>query len=103
MQTFIKNLADLVCQEVEIKGWLYNKRSSGPIAFLELRDGYGWVQGVVVKNDVAEEVWQNAEKLTQESSLEVWGVVTKHPKKDNVFELQVKGIKILSFFGCFVT
>ncbi len=95
MQTFIKNLAELVGQEVEIKGWLYNKRSSGPIAFLELRDGSGWIQAVAVKAELSAEVWDLVEKASQESSVIVSGVVKKHPKKENVFELQVKDFKII--------
>ncbi len=95
MQTFIKNLSGLVGKEVEIKGWLYNKRSSGPIAFLELRDGSGWIQAVAVKSGLSEEVWGLVEKVTQESSIIVVGEVSKHPKKENVFELQVKDFKII--------
>jgi len=95
MQTFIKNLASLVDQEVEIKAWLYNKRSSGPIAFLELRDGTGWVQAVAAKSDLSATVWEDVEKATQESSVVILGKVAKHPKKENVFELQVKDFKII--------
>ncbi len=95
MSIFIKNLADLVGQEVEIKGWLYNKRSSGPIAFLELRDGTGWIQAVAVKSELSEEVWNLVEKVNQESSVVVLGEVKKHPKKENVYELQVKDFKII--------
>lgn len=95
MKIFIKNIADYVGQEVEIKGWLYNKRSSGPIAFLELRDGTGWVQAVAVKKDFSDEMWAEMEKVGQESSVSVVGAVTKHPKKENVFELQVKDFKII--------
>ena len=95
MQTFIKNLADLVGQTVEVKGWMYNKRSSGPIAFLELRDGTGWVQAVAVKSELSETIWEAVEKVTQESSVVIFGVVSKHPKKEKVFELQVKDFKII--------
>jgi len=95
MQVLIKDLAQHVDKEITIKGWLYNKRSSGSIAFLQLRDGYGWVQGVVLKNDVDATVWQVVEDVTQESSVEVSGIVSKHPKKDNVFELQVKSVQVL--------
>src|SRR3990167_6661048 len=95
MQTLIKDFSKFVGQEVTIRGWLYNKRSSGPIVFLELRDGYGFTQGVVLKKEVASEVWEAAEKVTQESSVEVSGVVSKHPKKENVFELQVKNLKVV--------
>jgi asparaginyl-tRNA synthetase len=95
LQTFIKDLAGLVDQEVEIKGWLYNRRSSGPIAFLELRDGSGWIQAVAAKADLDVTIWEEIEKSTQESSVSVVGTVAKHPKKENVFELQVKDFKIL--------
>lgn len=95
MYTFIKNLPSFVDQEVEIKGWLYNRRSSGPIAFLELRDGSGWIQAVAAKADLDMAIWEEIEKSTQESSVSVVGKVAKHPKKENVFELQVKDFKIL--------
>lgn len=91
----IKHISKYVDQEVEIKGWLYNKRSSGSITFLELRDGSGFLQAVVVKSGVGEETWANAEKMTQESSLIVKGKVSKHPKQEGVFELQVSDIQIV--------
>jgi len=95
MFTQIKDISNHIDKEIATKGWMYNKRSSGSIAFLQLRDGSGFVQGVVVKKDVSDEIWQKVEEATQESSVEVSGVVTKHPKKENVFELQVKDFKIL--------
>lgn len=95
MKIFIKNISNHVDEEVEIKGWLYNKRSSGPIAFLELRDGTGWVQAVAVKKDFSDEIWGEMEKVGQESSVSIVGTVTKHPKKENVFELQIKSFQII--------
>lgn len=95
MTILIKDISKHVGEEITLKGWLYNKRSSGPLYFLELRDGYGWVQGVVAKKDVSAGVWEASEKVTQESSVEVVGKVSKHPKKENIFELQVTGLKIL--------
>ena len=89
------SLENLVGQEITVKGWLYNKRSSGSIAFLEIRDGYSWLDGVVSKQEVSEEVWKAVEELTQESSLVATGVVTKHPKKANSFEIQIKTLKIV--------
>jgi len=62
---------------------------------LELRDGTGWAQAVAVKKDLSASVWAEIEKVGQESSVEVAGTVTKHPKKENVFELQLKDFKIL--------
>lgn len=95
MTILIKDIAKHVGEEVEIKGWLYNKRSSGPLYFLELRDGYGWIQGVLAKKEAAPETWQAAEEVAQESSVIATGVVSKHPKKENVFELQIKSLKVL--------
>lgn len=95
MKTLIKNIAQFVGQEVTLRGWLVNKRSSGAIAFLEIRDGSGFIQAVVVKDKVDAIVWENAEKLTHESSLIITGVVSQHPKKADVFELQVDKIQIV--------
>lgn len=94
-QIYIKDLVQFVDQEVTLKGWLNHKRSSGSIAFLELRDGSGFIQCVVSKNDISEEVWGQVEKTTQESSIEISGIVSKHPKQEGVFELQVKNFKLI--------
>ena len=96
MWVYIDKIAEYEGIEVTIKGWLYNIRSSGKLMFPELRDGTGVIQGVVSKNNVSEQVWNDFEKLTQESSLNVTGLVTKHPKKENVFELQISGLEIVS-------
>lgn len=95
MTVFIKNLSSMVGQEAEINGWLYNKRSSGPIAFLELRDGTGWIQAVAAKAGLSADVWDLIEKSTQESSVSVKGKVTEHPKRKGVYELQIKDLKII--------
>ena len=91
----IENIAKYVNTEVTIKGWLYNIRSSGKLMFPEIRDGSGMIQGVVSKKEVTGEVWDNFGKLTQESSIIVTGVVSQHPKKENVFELQIKSLEIV--------
>jgi len=96
MWVYIDKIAEYEGIEVTIKGWLYNIRSSGKLMFPELRDGTGVIQGVVSKKSVSEQVWNDFEKLTQESSLIVTGLVTKHPKKENVFELQISGLEIVS-------
>ncbi|HAQ06838.1 MAG TPA: asparagine--tRNA ligase [Bacillus bacterium] len=82
-------------KEVKIGAWLANKRSSGKIAFLQLRDGTGFIQGVVVKSEVAEEVFQLAKSITQESSMYVTGTVTKDERSALGFELQVNGIEVI--------
>jgi len=96
MWVYIEKISDFVDKEVTIKGWLYNIRSSGKLMFPEFRDGTGLVQGVVAKNSVSEKIWEDFGKLTQESSLIVKGIVSKHPKKEDVFELQVSDLEIIS-------
>lgn len=95
MPTPISTIAASVGQTVTLAGWLYNIRSSGSIAFLEIRDGSGFIQAVVNKASVVDEVWESVGKLTQESSLKITGTVSQHPKKENVFELQVSGLEVL--------
>ena len=90
----IAQIADYVGQEVIIQGWLYNIRTSGKLMFPQLRDGTGIIQGVVSQKDVSEKVWEDFQKLTQESSIIVKGVVSKHPKKDE-YEIQVKSLEIV--------
>jgi len=91
---YIDKIADFVGQEVIIRGWLYNIRTSGKLMFPQLRDGTGIIQAVVSQKEVAEKVWEDFKKLTQESSLIVTGTVAKHPKKDE-YELQVKDLEII--------
>lgn len=90
----IKNLSEFLGQEVEIKGWVYNLRSSGNIFFLQIRDGSGFTQAVVSKGSVSEQVWADCAKLSLESSMIIKGKVTQHPRKTDVFELQVTGLQI---------
>ena len=94
MDIFIKNIAEHEGKEVTIKGWVYNTRSSGKITFLQLRDGTGFVQGIVHRPDVDEKTWNDAHSATIESSAIVTGNVSKHPKKEE-YELQVTGVKIV--------
>ena len=78
-QTYISDISKHLGEQVTIKGWLYNKRSSGKLAFLEVRDGSGIIQGVVSKKDVSDQVWNDCEHLTQESALIVTGTPREHP------------------------
>lgn len=84
-------------QEVTVRGWLYNIRSSGKIIFPILRDGTGLLQTILVKNAVQPEVFEAARALTQESSVEVTGTVRKVPEGKTApggFELDIKDLKI---------
>jgi asparaginyl-tRNA synthetase len=85
-------------QEVTVRGWLYNIRSSGKIIFPILRDGSGLLQCIVFKNNVSLEVFEKAKALTQESSLELTGTVRKVPEGKSApggFELDVKDLVIV--------
>jgi len=93
--TYISDLKNKVDQEVLISGWMYNKRSSGKIAFLQLRDGSGFTQGIIEKEKVGDDTWKATEELTIESSCIVRGIVSKHPKKDE-YEIQVSEIQVLN-------
>jgi asparaginyl-tRNA synthetase len=92
-QTYIEDIAQKVGQEVLICGWLYNRRESGKIQFLLIRDGTGVIQGVVTKADG--EAFEKALKLTQESSLKVWGTVRADQRAPGGYELQIKDIEIV--------
>jgi asparaginyl-tRNA synthetase len=89
------HLADHVDESVTLQGWLYNKRSSGKLHFLEVRDGFGIVQCVMSKRDVGDEAFAAAAELTQESSLAVTGKVSRHPKQADVYELAVERVELL--------
>ncbi|MFK7695744.1 asparagine--tRNA ligase [Paenibacillus sp. HJGM_3] len=91
----IRQVKDYVGQSVTIGCWLYNKRSSGKIQFLQLRDGTGFIQAVVVKNEVSEDIWAQAGKLTQESSLYVTGTVRVDERSQSGFELSVTGLETI--------
>jgi asparaginyl-tRNA synthetase len=93
-QTYINQLKDHIGEEVTLKGWLYNSRSSGKLVFLQLRDGTGIVQGVVFKgNDEA--VFDKAKALGQESSLVVHGTVKADERSPIGVEVDVKDIDVL--------
>lgn len=94
MNIFIKDAHQHVDGEVTIRGWMFNKRSSGKIHFLEMRDGTGIIQGIVFVPNVSPEVAEKAAKLTIESSAALTGTITKHPKLADTYELQVKNIEI---------
>lgn len=95
-RVYINKIPDYVDKDVTLKGWLYNIRSSGKLMFPELRDGTGIIGGVVVKSAVTEKVWEDFSKLTQESSVIVKGKVSKHPKKEGVYELQITDLEIIN-------
>ncbi len=82
-------------QEVTIQGWLYNKRFSGKVRFLLVRDGSAIIQCVVVKSEVSEDTFEKTDLLTQESSLKVTGVLVADKRAPIGYELHVKEIEIV--------
>lgn len=95
-QTYIENIAGHVGESVTIKGWLYNIRSSGKLIFPQVRDGSGILQCVVFKKNVAEDVWNACQTLTQESSLIVTGTVRADERAPGGFEMDVTDVEIVS-------
>ncbi len=89
MKIFISDAKVHVGKTVEIKGWVHSRRSSGSIAFLEVRDGTGFIQCVGSKNDLPLDSWEAIENASQESSVELSGVLKEHPKKPGEYELGI--------------
>src|SRR6202166_3629426 len=92
---YIEDVGRYDGQTVTLKGWLYGKRSSGKLHFLQVRDGTGMIQCVVSKKDVPEAVFAAAEKAPQEASVEVRGKVAKDPRSPLGFELHVSDLRVL--------
>ncbi len=93
---YVSEIAQYVGQEVVLKGWLYNKRSSGKIMFPQIRDGSGIIQGVVLKTQVPERVWDELEHLPQESSLIVRGTVREEKRAPGGYEIEIHDAEIVS-------
>jgi len=88
-QVYVEDIHRHVGEEVTLKGWLYNKRSSGKIHFLQVRDGTGVVQAVVSKADVSDEAFALSDRLMRESSLVVRGIVREDPRSPIGYEIGV--------------
>ena len=86
---------DNVGKEVTIGAWVANKRSSGKIAFLQLRDGSGFFQGIVVKSEVGDEIFQLAKGLNQETSIWLTGVIQEDSRSKFGYEIVVKDIEVI--------
>ena len=91
----ISRIGGAAGQEACVRGWLYNKRSSGKIQFLILRDGTGYCQCVVVKAEVEGRLGGGARRLTQESSLEIVGKVRKDERAPGGYELRSPPVEVL--------
>ena len=96
MQTYINKIGEHDGQNVTIKGWLHNRRSSGKIHFLVVRDGTGFLQVVMGKRDVDEATFQKADHLSQESAIIVTGTVKAEPRATGGYEMVANGLEVVN-------
>jgi len=92
---YIEDMAGFKDQEVEIRGWVYNKRSGGKIRFLLIRDGTGLIQGTIYSPDKDNPLFQKFDQLTQESSIIVRGVVKEDKRAPGGYELAISDMQIV--------
>ena len=90
---YIEEAGKHVGEEVTLLGWLHNKRSSGKIQFLTIRDGSGYIQGVLVKNAVPPSVFAAAEALTHESSVSVTGRIREDSRAPSGYEMDLTNVE----------
>ena len=96
MHTYINTIGKHAGQSVTIKGWLHNRRSSGKIHFLVVRDGTGFLQVVMGKRDVDEATFQKADHLGQESAIIVTGTVKEEPRAAGGYEMVASGLEVVN-------
>src|SRR5690606_16765513 len=92
---YIEELGQYVGQEVRLKGWVYNTRSSGKVRFIVFRDGTGMIQAVLVKSEVSEEVFNRFDQLTQETSVMISGPVKEEERAPGGYEMLVKDLQVV--------
>ncbi len=90
----IEDLKDYIGKIVEIKGWLYSRTSKGKLVFILIRDGTGIVQGLISKDRVKDSQFVEADKLTQESSLSIIGIVKEDKRAIGGVEIEVEELNI---------
>ncbi len=95
MHIYIEDIGKYQSKDVIIKGWLFNKRSSGKIRFILVRDGTGIIQSVIAKGEVKDELFEIADKITQESSVILTGTVRKDDRAPGGYEIIAKDIKVI--------
>jgi len=95
MHVYIEDIGKHEGEEVTIKGWLHNRRSSGKIHFLTLRDGSGFIQAVMSKAAVGDEAFKAADHLSQETSLVVTGTARADKRAPSGYEVDVKSFEII--------
>ena len=92
---WIRQLPRYIGEVVQIAGWVVHVRSSGKVAFLVIRDGYGLLQCVVAKAEVGPQVWDRFGTLTQETAVQLEGVVRADSRAPGGHELAVRDLQVL--------
>ena len=92
---YIEDIADFKDQEVELRGWVYNKRSGGKIRFLMIRDGTGMIQATIYSSDKDHPLFLKFDQLTLESSIIVRGTVKEDKRAPGGFELGISEMEII--------
>ena len=95
MHVYIEDIGTHEGDEVTLKGWLHNRRSSGKIHFLTVRDGTGFIQAVMSKAAVGDDVFKTADHLSQETSLKVTGTVRADKRAPSGYEIDVKTVEVV--------
>lgn len=95
MDILISRFSEHVGEVVRVQGWAYNVRSSGSIAFLQLRDGSGFTQAIITKTGVDAASWEAASTATIESSVSVIGTIAAHPKREGEYELHAQTVQVI--------
>ena len=95
MHVYIEDIGRHEGDEVSIKGWLHNRRSSGKIHFLILRDGTGFIQAVMSKAGVGDELFATADHLGQETSVIVTGTARADRRAPSGYEIDVKSLQVV--------
>jgi asparaginyl-tRNA synthetase len=93
---YIEDLGKHIGEEVTLRGWLYNRRSSGKVHFLLARDGTGICQCVASLSDLGPDAFAQADHLGQESSIEITGIVREDKRAPGGRELTVNKIRLLA-------
>jgi len=96
IQTYIEDISSKAGEKAEIRGWLYNARSSGKLRFLLVRDGTGIIQAVVFKGDVSESAFEMVDTLAQETSLIIRGSIRADKRAPGGYEMNVSEIEKVS-------
>src|SRR5712691_6310392 len=95
MHVYIEDIGTHEGQDVTLKGWLHNRRSSGKIHFLIVRDGSGFIQAVVSKAAVGDELFKATDHLSQESSIIVTGTARADARAPSGYEIDVTTLTVV--------